>query len=269
MGTRFTQVDAFTDRPFAGNPAAVVVLAGAVDEGWMQDVAAEMNLSETAFALRLHDGPANFGLRWFTPTMEVDLCGHATLATAHALWQEGHLGANEDARFATRSGLLTARRGEHGIELDFPAEPVSEVIGNATELDRIQDALGVPVLFAGRNRFDLLVDVGTEETVRAVRPDIRKVAQFPVRGLIVTGQAGADGYQFVSRFFAPNVGVDEDPVCGSAHCCLGPYWGGKLAMTELLGHQVSRRGGVVRVRMEGDRVRLIGRAVTVIRGEIL
>jgi PhzF family phenazine biosynthesis protein len=270
MGIRFSQVDAFTDRPFGGNPAAVCVLAEPVDDDeWMQNVAAEMNLSETAFAWKVEGKEGNYHLRWFTPTIEVDLCGHATLATAHVLWEEGHLPPGWEGRFETRSGLLLAKRGEHGIELDFPSEPVSEVVLESSELERVRSAIGVPVRFVGRNRFDMLVELENEAAVRNLRPDIRELAEFPVRGVIVTGRSASPGYEFVSRFFAPNVGVDEDPVCGSAHCCLGPYWGAKLGLNELVGHQVSRRRGVVRVRLEGERVKLIGRAVTVLRGELV
>jgi PhzF family phenazine biosynthesis protein len=268
MGTRIHQVDAFTERRFAGNPAAVCVLTEPADETWMQAVAGEMNLSETAFAQRLGSG-SKFNLRWFTPTKEVDLCGHATLATAHILWEEGHLPEGEPARFETRSGLLTAQRGPEGIELDFPAEPVHEQVSESGQLDELQRALGVPVNFAGRNRFDLLVELENEEIVRTLRPDIRRLEQFPVRGVIVTGRSTSPDYHFVSRFFAPRVGVDEDPVCGSAHCCLGPYWAEKLDRHALVARQVSCRGGVVKIRVAGRRVVLIGQAVTVLRGELV
>ncbi len=268
MGVRISQVDAFTDRRFSGNPAAVCVLTEPADETWMQNVAGEMNLSETAFAYRLGSGP-RFNLRWFTPTNEVDLCGHATLATAHILWEEGHLPDGQPALFETRSGLLTAKRGPDGIELDFPAEPVHEQFTGAGELAELRLALGASVPFAGRNRFDLLVELETEELVRTIRPDIRRLGQFPVRGVIVTSRSSLPEYHFVSRFFAPRVGVDEDPVCGSAHCCLGPYWAEKLGRSFLIAHQVSCRGGVVTVRMAGPRVGLIGRAVTVLRGELV
>jgi PhzF family phenazine biosynthesis protein len=268
MGIRISQVDAFTNRKFAGNPAAVCVLSEPADESWMQNVAAEMNLSETAFARRKGDGP-NYNLRWFTPRKEVDLCGHATLATAHILWEEGHVPAGESAHFETRGGLLTAQFGPDGIELDFPSEPVREAVTDAGKLTELRSALGTSVEFAGRNRFDLLVELETEELVRQLRPDIRAFEQFPVRGVIVTSRSNSRGCDFVSRFFAPRVGVDEDPVCGSAHCCLGPYWAEKLGRPTLIAHQVSCRGGVVRVRVAGPRVVLIGHAVTVLRGELV
>jgi PhzF family phenazine biosynthesis protein len=268
MGIRISQVDAFTDRPFAGNPAAVCVLAAPADERWMQNVASEMNLSETAFALKLGDS-GKFNLRWFTPTKEVDLCGHATLATAHILWEEDHLAAGAPALFETRSGLLTATNGSDGIELDFPSEPVHQPLASPAELDTLASALGAPIRFAGRNRFDLLVELGSEDEVRRLRPDIRRLEQFPVRGVIVTSRSSSQDYDLVSRFFAPRVGVDEDPVCGSAHCCLGPYWAEKLDRRFLTARQVSCRGGVVKIRVEQTRVALIGNAVTVLRGELI
>jgi PhzF family phenazine biosynthesis protein len=268
MGQRICQVDAFTDRRFAGNPAAVCVLAEPVEDSWMQDVAAEMNLSETAFARRI--GPeSRFNLRWFTPQSEVDLCGHATLATAHVLWEENHISLTEPARFDTRSGVLTAKRGPRGIELDFPSEPVESAVSNPEELAEIGSALQAPIRFAGRNRLDLLVELETEDQVRRLQPDIRGIQRIPVRGVIVTSRSQSPDYDFVSRFFAPRLGVDEDPVCGSAHCCLGPYWRQKLDRSVLTGHQVSRRGGVVKVRVDGQRVALIGHAVTVLRGELV
>jgi PhzF family phenazine biosynthesis protein len=268
MATRITQVDAFTDRRFAGNPAAVCVLAEPRDPRWMQDVAAEMNLSETAFATRL-DGPAHFNLRWFTPNTEVDLCGHATLATAHVLWEEGHIPADQVPRFETRSGLLTARRGPHGIELDFPREAVDSEATSNEVMAILLAAIPAPIQFVGRNRFDVLVELADEATLESLRPDVRQLEKIPCRGVIVTSRSADPAFDFASRFFAPRVGVDEDPVCGSAHCCLGPYWGEKLGKTELIGHQRSCRGGVVRVRLEGPRVVLIGRAVTVLRGELV
>ncbi|MDR3639391.1 MAG: PhzF family phenazine biosynthesis protein [Isosphaeraceae bacterium] len=263
MGQRFVQVDAFTDRPFAGNPAAICVLPAPRDDAWMQNVAREMNLSETAFLVPEGD---SFRLRWFTPAVEVDLCGHATLASAHALWEEGFLGQDAPARFQTRSGLLMAHRDGTWIELDFPALPVRERI---SEVESLAATLGGPVRFAGRSTYDLLVEVGSEESVRALRPDMGRLAALPVRGVIVTSRATSPGFDFVSRFFAPAVGVDEDPVCGSAHCCLAPFWAERLGKSELLGYQASPRGGVVRVRLRGPRVLLGGQAVTVLKGELV
>jgi PhzF family phenazine biosynthesis protein len=265
MPQTIIQVDSFSDRPFAGNPAAVCPLAGPRDERWMQDVAREMNLSETAF---LHpEGSAGaWRLRWFTPTIEVDLCGHATLAAAHVLWEEGRLAPESVARFETRSGTLTARREDGWIELDLPATPVGTTPAPRDVLAR---ALGVPVRFAAFNAFDCLAEVESDAAVRSLRPDIGGLAAVPVRGVIVTSRAETPGFDFVSRFFAPRVGIDEDPVCGSAHCCLGPYWSERLGRSDLLAYQASPRGGVVRVRVRGPRVLLGGQAVTVLRGELL
>jgi PhzF family phenazine biosynthesis protein len=255
------QVDAFTDRPFAGNPAAVCVLPGPREDRWMQQVAREMNLSETAFLVRQEDG---FQLRWFTPAVEVDLCGHATLASAHALWQEGYLRPEEPARFHSRSGLLTARRAGEWIEMDFPATR-----GAAAEAPPgLAEALGVTPKYVGKSRFDYLLEVDSESTLRALRPDFALLETLPVRGVIVTSVASSPGFDFVSRFFAPSAGINEDPVTGSAHCCLGPFWRGRLNKEEFLAYQASPRGGVVRVRVAGERVLLGGQAVTVLRGEL-
>lgn len=261
MGLAITQVDAFADRPFAGNPAAVCVLPEERDAKWMQSVALEMNLAETAFLLRRDDG---FGLRWFTPTVEVDLCGHATLASAHVLWETGVLGSTDQARFHTRSGLLTADRRGEWIELDFPAKP--ETAAPAPE--GLIEGLGAHPVYVGRNQFDYIVEFDSEQTVRALTPDHTTLRKLPVRGVIVTSRANGQ-YDFVSRFFAPGSGIDEDPVTGSAHCALGPYWARKLGKTDLLAYQASPRGGVVKVRVEGDRVKLGGKAVTVLRGELV
>jgi PhzF family phenazine biosynthesis protein len=268
LSARIIQVDSFTNRPFAGNPAAVCLLDSPAPDSWMQDVASEMNLSETAFVHPLETEGA-YRLRWFTPRVEVDLCGHATLATTHVLWEEGVLPPDQPAHFETRGGRLTAHRRGNWIELDFPAEPVNATIHDSADLSSIAQALNSAVVSAGRNRFDLLVELADEQAVRDLRPDMRRVTSFAVRGIIVTSRSSSAGFDFVSRFFAPRVGVDEDPVCGSAHCCLGPFWASKLGRTELTGHQVSPRGGVVKVRVDGPRVALIGQAVTVLRGELL
>lgn len=258
----FTQVDAFTSEPFAGNPAAVVVSPAALDERLMQLVAREMNLSETAFLVPRADG---FRLRWFTPEVEVELCGHATLASAHALWEEGHLPAGEIARFHTASGLLTARREGEWIELDFPARPERPVEAPAELLA----ALATEAVHVGKNVYDYLVEVADEAAVRALDPDMLALKRLGVRGIMVTARSSDPRFDFVSRFFAPGSGVDEDPVTGSAHCCLGPYWADRLGRDTLTGYQASERGGVVRVRVAGERVILQGQAVTVARGELL
>jgi len=260
--TRLLQVDAFTDRPFTGNPAAVCVLPGPADERWMQAVAREMNLSETSFLHRENDA---FRLRWFTPAVEVDLCGHATLAAAHVLWADGHLPAGGEARFHTRSGLLTARQAGEWIEMDFPAEGARP----ADAPTELRDGLGIPAVYVGKNRMDYLVEVESESVVRALQPDFRLLGALPVRGIIVTARSASPDYDFVSRFFGPAAGVDEDPVTGSAHCCLAPHWSAKLGKAALVGYQASARGGVVRTRLAGDRVLLGGRAVTVLVGDLL
>ena len=262
MSLKITQVDAFTDQPFRGNPAAVCVLPAARDAGWMQEVAREMNLSETAFLVARADG---YDLRWFTPTVEVDLCGHATLASAHVLWESGQLPPDAQARFHTRSGLLTATRRGDWIELDFPARPATELASPPAEVLR---ALGVEPVFAGRTKDDYLIEVRDEETVRQASPDFSQLKRADSRGAIVTARATSAGYDFVSRFFAPGAGIDEDPVTGMAHCSLGPYWQGRLGKDEFTAYQASARGGTVRVRVGGDRVYLGGQAVTVLRGEL-
>jgi PhzF family phenazine biosynthesis protein len=262
MSLKIFKVDAFTSEPFAGNPAGVCLLDGPRDDRWMQAVAREMNLSETAFLLREGDG---FRLRWFTSAVEVDLCGHATLASAHVLWEERILAPSETARFATRSGrLLAARRGDL-IELDFPAKPEER----ADPPENLLEALGVEPLYLGRNQFDYLALVDSEATVRALQPDFARLRRVTVRGVIVTAPASTPGYDFVSRFFAPAVGVDEDPVTGSAHCALGPFWAARLGKSALSAYQASARGGSLQVRVAGERVFLGGRAVTVLRGELV
>lgn len=262
------QIDAFADRPFAGNSAAVCLLEEAAPDAWMQGFAAEMNLAETAFVRPLppDEKGQRFELRWFTPEVEVPLCGHATLATAHALWCEGRAGEHATLRFLTKSGELTASREGELIELDFPATPAAPC-----EADReLLEAMGIEkVPFAGRTSVgDTLLVVESADEVRSLRPDIARLRKQPGRGVMATAPADDEPCDFVSRFFAPAVGIDEDPVTGSAHCCLGPYWAERLGKRELLGRQVSRRGGTVRVRLVGDRVKLGGRAVTIVRGSI-
>jgi PhzF family phenazine biosynthesis protein len=262
MNQRVYVVDAFTERAFGGNPAAVCILERPRDDGWRQDVAREMNLSETAFLERRDDG--GFALRWFTPAVEVDLCGHATLASAHILWETGELAAGARAVFHTRSGVLYAEKNGDWIEMDFPAEPEK----TAAAPEDLMEGLGVKALYTGRNRFDYLVEVDGEETVRRLKPDMTRLKKVDMRGVIVTSRSESAGYDFVSRFFAPSVGVDEDPVTGSAHCCLGPYWAKKIGKTSLLARQVSYRGGVLRIGLKDDRVLIGGQAVTVLRAEL-
>ncbi len=263
MSIRIVTVDAFTNVAFAGNPAAVCVLDAPRPEEWMRNVAREMNLSETAFLVPRN---GDFDLRWLTPSVEVDLCGHATVASAHVLWEDGHLPAGKQARFHTRSGLLTADRRGDWIELDFPvklavpAEPPPELL----------PALGVksPVAVT-KNAFDYMVEVASEQELRAIAPDHTLLRKIPVRGVIVTTRSSTPNFDFISRFFAPGSGVDEDPATGSAHTALGPYWGAKLGKTEMTGFQASARGGVLRVRLNGDRIMIGGQAVTIMQATLL
>ena len=257
------QIDAFADAPFTGNPAAVCLLGDRdPDDGWMQSVAAEMNLSETAF---IRNNGDDWSLRWFTPSIEVKLCGHATLASAHALREEGMLASGGAARFHTKSGVLTTiQRGEL-IEMDFPAKKAEP----AAPAEGLIDALGTQPVRVSRNEFDYLVEMESEDAVRTLQPDHALLRRIPVRGVIVTSRASTPGFDFISRFFAPGSGVDEDPVTGSAHSCLAPYWSPRLGKNEFIAYQASKRGGTLRVRLAGDRVKMAGRAVTVLRGELV
>lgn len=248
-------VDAFADGPFTGNPAGVVPLEAPLDDATMGRIAMEMNQAETAFVRPLPGG--EYELRWFTPTVEVDLCGHATLGTAYALWERGARGT---LRFRTKSGLLTAEPSGDAIALDFPAEPPA-----SCALPHELPGFAAPV-WTGRNRMDWFVQVEDEDALRAARPDLSAIAALGMRGLVVTAP-GRD-VDFVSRCFFPQSGVDEDPVTGSAHCALAPFWAERLAKAAMVGYQASRRGGTVRVEIKGDRVRLEGRAVTTLRGEL-
>ncbi|URR35982.1 PhzF family phenazine biosynthesis protein [Thermosynechococcus sp. HN-54] len=258
------QVDAFSQEPFRGNPAAVCVLDAFLEDATLAAIAREMNLSETAFVVPLASG---FHLRWFTPVAEVDLCGHATLATAHVLWQ--HQGVSGDLDFHTRSGLLQARRLGEWIALDFPQQPVTPLENQQVEA-LIVGALGITPVFMGQAGSDLLVELGETVAVRELTPDLAEIARLPCRGLIVTAQADDPEYDIVSRFFAPQLGIPEDPVTGSAHCSLYPYWRAKLGKDELMAYQASARGGVIQIHPHGgDRLLLLGQAVTIFAGELL
>ncbi len=257
-----TIVDAFTDRPFAGNSAAVCILAAPREDRWLQAVARELNHAGTAFLLR---EAGEWRLRFFTPTTEVDLSGHTTLASAHTLWEEGHLAARDPVRFQTRSGLLTATTRDGWITLDLPATPPASAEAPAA----LQAALGARIVAAARTRWDWLVELESEAAVRALDPDLAALARVGGRGVIVTSQASSPDYDFVSRFFAPASGIPEDAVTGSAHCALGPLWGARHGRQELVGFQASSRGGFVRVSLRGERVLLSGQAVTTLRGELL
>jgi PhzF family phenazine biosynthesis protein len=273
MPVQITQVDAFTATPFKGNPAAVCILKSPRDEKWLADVAREMNLSETAFLVPDTDDHGAFQLRWFTPSVEIALCGHATLASAHVLWDEGRLAPHANARFHTKSGLLTCTKLGNWIEMDFPATFVEPAEVPA----QLADALftqGKPgdFKFTGRSKFDYLVELADEETVRSLNPNFHLLRQLPVRGIVVTAlasAANAHDYDFISRFFAPGSGIDEDPVTGSAHCALAPFWAQRTGKHEMTGYQASPRGGIVKVRPVQDRVFLSGQAVTVLRGELI
>lgn len=250
------QVDSFTDRPFGGNPAGVCVLQGPADEKWMQDIAMEMNQSETAFLYKQGD---IYDLRWFTPEEEEELCGHATLASAHILWETGALKLDQKAVFKTRSGILSAVKKDGYIEMNFPSE--APTAAAAPEI--LNRALGVPFLYAGRNRLDYIVEVDSEETVRKLEPEYSLIKKLDARGVIVTSRSGCSEFDFVSRFFAPVAGINEDPVTGSTHCCLAPYWGKKLGKPAMNAYQASKRGGILKVALNGDRVLLAGKAATV------
>lgn len=254
-------VDAFASRPFEGNPAGVCILSEPAPEAWMQNMAMEMNQAETAFVHRISDG---FSLRWFTPTDEVDLCGHATLASAHILWETGEVAADRRISFHTKSGVLTAERSEAAILLDFPTEEAQE----AEAPEALTRALEVSALWSGRNRMDWLLLLPDESAVRSVAPNMAALAQIKARGVIVTA-AGGPGSDFISRFFAPSVGVPEDSVTGSAHCALAPFWSARLGRSDLVGYQASRRGGEVGLQWRGERTTLRGQAVTTMAGRYL
>ena len=263
MKQAIIQVDSFTNQAFKGNPAAVCVLETEQSDRWMQSVAAEMNLSETAFLIK-QDG--NYSLRWFTPTTEVPLCGHATLASAHVLWTEGYASTGQGIDFQTKSGLLTARYKDDWIELDFPANRSQDI----PPITKLQDALGVRIKTFSYNSLGYLVEVNSSQQVEQLKPNFSLIRQLPVSNVIVTSLAkDSSQYDFVSRFFAPGLGIDEDPVTGAAHCCLAPYWRDRLQKDDFMAYQASYRGGEIKVHYDGgDRVLLQGQAVTVMRGEL-
>jgi PhzF family phenazine biosynthesis protein len=255
-------VDAFASAPFKGNPAAVCLLREERSAEWMQAVGTEMNLPATAFVTPRPDG---FGLRWFTATTELELCGHGTLASAHTLWETGALPVDTPARFHTKGGLLTAIQRDGWIEMDFPAVPEEE----ATPPTDLLEGLGVSPRYVGRSALDYLVEVDGEDAVRALRPDFRRLATLPVRGFIVTSRSRSGDDDFVSRFFCPARGIDEDAVTGSAHCCLATFWSRRLGKQAFAARQLSARGGALKVTLDGNRVRLAGQALTVSRGELV
>ena len=262
MDQPFFVVDAFTQEPFRGNPAAVVPLSGWPSDSWLQNVAMEMNHAETAFFAPEGDG---FRLRWFTPTVEVELCGHATLATAKVLFQTGKLMSGAAVHFQTRSGLLAVRANGDDFAMDFPLEPAKE----ASIPDGLLEGLGLHPVFVGKNRMDYLVQLENENAVRALKPVLTQLEKIPCRGIIVTAAGNPGSYDCVSRFFAPNAGVNEDPVTGSAHCCLADFWSRKLNKHLLTGYQASSRGGEVGMEIVGNRVILKGKAVLVAKGQLM
>jgi PhzF family phenazine biosynthesis protein len=263
MGIPIYQVDAFTRRPFHGNPATVVMLSEAKPDDWMLAVAQEMKHSETAFLLKQEVG---YNLRWFTPTNEVDLCGHATLACAHILYETGRQKPEEIVRFSTRSGLVTARRSGTRIEMNFPTKPVEPV----QPPDGLLQALGgLAPRYVGHSGEDYLLELENENLVRMLQPDLAQLKALPlVKGVLVTATSDSSDYDFVSRFFSPVEGIDEDPVTGMAHCMLGPYWGTKLNRAAFTAYQASKRGGEVRLRVDGNRIFLSGEAMTIFTGEM-
>ncbi|MEL6929229.1 MAG: PhzF family phenazine biosynthesis protein [Cyanobacteria bacterium J06600_6] len=264
MKQTIVQVDAFTDRTFQGNPAAVCVLSDPQSDDWMQSVAQEMNLSETAFLLKQDRA---YSLRWFTPTTEVPLCGHATLASAHVLWTEGYASTGQSIQFETKSGTLTAKYQDDWIELDFPVNFSQDI----PPITKLGDALGAPLRTVLYNSLGYLVEVATAQQVEQLQPNFTLLKQLPISDVIVTSRGAKDSeYDFVSRFFAPGLGINEDPVTGAAHCCLAPYWRERLNQDRFLAYQASARGGVVKIHYDGgQRVALQGQAVTVMRGELL
>ena len=263
MKQKIIQVDAFSDRAFKGNPAAVCVLSSPPEESWMQAVAREMNLSETAFLLKQD---RHYNLRWFTPTTEVPLCGHATLASAHVLWTEGYASTGQELKFATKSGMLTAKYQDDWIELNFPVNRSQDI----PPITKLGNALGVRLKTVLYNSLGYLVEVATAQQVRQLQPNFTLLKQLPIANVIVTSKAEPNSeYDFVSRFFCPGLGIDEDPVTGAAHCCLAPYWRDRLHQDQFLAYQASSRGGIVKINYDGgDRVSLLGQAVTVMRGEL-
>ncbi len=264
MGQKIVQVDAFASKPFTGNPAAVCVMEDAANEVWMQNVAMEMNLSETAF---LYPRDKGYHLRWFTPTMEIPLCGHATLASAHVLYTEGHVPADKPITFESMSGPLSASFDGEWITLDFPANP-PKLVGTPSA-EEVLSAFGYPFNAVFGIEGVCLVEIEDESMVREYKPDIAKIRELADIGAIITARSYGGEFDFVSRFFAPGAGVDEDPVTGAAHTVLAPYWAERLGKTEFTAYQASARGGVLLLRLEGNRVKIGGQAVTVMRGELV
>jgi PhzF family phenazine biosynthesis protein len=253
-------VDAFTDKTFKGNPAAVCITSEPLDDILMQSIATEMNLSETAFLYSQQDG---YSLRWFTPNAEVELCGHATLASAHILWETEILSKEQQAIFHTKSGLLTASKYDSWIQLNFPAEPVNE----SECPSELIEALKIDPVYVGRNRFDYFIEIASEDVIKNLSPNFSMLGMIKTRGINITSKS--KDFDFISRCFFPALGVNEDPVTGSAHCGLAPYWSKKLNKTEMYAYQASARGGKLKIELQKDRVLIAGQAVTVMKNELL
>ncbi|MFJ7931337.1 PhzF family phenazine biosynthesis protein [Peribacillus sp. NPDC096448] len=256
-----TIINTFTDQPFKGNPAAVCLLTGESDSEWMQRMAKEINMPVTAF---IHLHKAEWQLRWFTPSIEIPICGHGTLASSFFLWGKGYVPRDRPIVYQTKSGLLTARFVHGMVQLEFP--PLIEQETAVPE--SLIKALGVVPAYVGQSKWDYLVEVQSEEIVRNMKPDIGSIAQLPIRGVIVTSRSDSGEYDFVSRFFSPAQGLDEDHVTGSAHCCLGPYWKRKLDKSSFIAYQASERGGLLKVEVTEDTVKLSGHAVTIFEGSL-
>ncbi len=254
-------IDAFASRPFTGNPAAVCIVSDFPADALMQEIAMEMNLSETAFLAKRHDG--SYDLRWFTPTCEVDLCGHATLASTHALIESGLLKNGDTVRFHTQSGILEAHAEPDKIELNFPAQP-----GETRPIEMLEGCLGVDILSCAQNATNLLAEVSGFDALLHCAPDMAAITQLPAQGLIVTTASGCGDYDFASRYFAPQVGIPEDPVCGSAHCMLAPYWAERLHKQYFTALQASKRSGELFLTLAGERVRIAGSAITTLKGHL-
>lgn len=260
MRQEITIVDAFTKIPFKGNPAGVCVMKAPMSEDLMRKIAAEVNLSETAFLYSENNG---FRLRWFTPVAEVDLCGHATLASAHSLWESG-ITAAPTIQFYTLSGTLTATKTDDGIELDFPVEQLM----SAEVPKGLLDAVGGTAIFTGKSAVRYFIELASAEEVRTLKPNFAKIVEYPPARVVVTAQSDDARYDFISRYFAPGIGIPEDPVTGSAHCALASYWAVKFGKTKFSAYQASPRGGELKVELDGSRVRLTGFAKTVLRGTL-
>lgn len=261
MDKTFSIIDAFTNEPFRGNPAAVLLLTEARPEHWMQSLARELGFSETAFVVSL-EASNQFNIRWFTPTTEVDLCGHATLASAHAIWENGIIPHSTPIQFSSRSGYLYAKKSNDWIELDFPASTPLPLTNFSPILEK---EFGDKIKHAAETRRGFLLELKSQDNVVHYIPDFARLSELDA-ALAITAQSRDSPFDFVSRVFVPHEGIPEDPVTGSAHCYLAPYWSKILGKDTLVGYQASKRGGVVRAELRGTRCHLFGQAITIIKG---